>query len=206
MMRAITQEYINNPNHCLHCGEKILPKKGWKLRQIKKKKFCNRQCSGLYSTAERKAERLKISRMGVCARYGENYEAKIVPCVVCGENTNIGVKNHRKFCKKCWGIEKDRTSNIMKKDSTHPKIRSHARIIANVAVNNSCIYCRYERYVEVCHIKPVRDFSDESLLSEINHPDNLIVLCRNHHWELDHGVLDLDEIRSQKLDAPFIPL
>ena len=44
-----------------------------------------------------------------------------------------------------------------------------------------------------CHIKPLADFPDMATTAEINHPDNLLWLCRNHHWEFDHGLLVLDK-------------
>lgn len=50
------------------------------------------------------------------------------------------------------------------------------------------------QHVEVAHLKAVSDFKDESLMSEINHPDNLIGLCLNHHWEYDNGYLTREEI------------
>ena len=51
--------------------------------------------------------------------------------------------------------------------------------------------CGYDKHVEIAHIKAVSDFDDSSLISEINHPDNLIGLCPNHHWEYDNGLLKL---------------
>lgn len=48
-----------------------------------------------------------------------------------------------------------------------------------------------KKHVEIAHIRAVADFSDEDLLSEINHPDNLVGLCPNHHWEYDNGLLNL---------------
>ena len=49
-----------------------------------------------------------------------------------------------------------------------------------------CKLCNYEKHVEICHRKSVSDFSDETTVSEINHIDNLVALCPNHHWELDN--------------------
>ena len=54
-----------------------------------------------------------------------------------------------------------------------------------------CIICQYEHHYDVAHIKSVSSFSDETLISEINDINNLIALCPNHHWEYDHGKLDI---------------
>ena len=55
----------------------------------------------------------------------------------------------------------------------------------------SCIACGYSKHVEVCHIRAVADFSGTALLEEINQDTNLVGLCPNHHWEFDHGLLEL---------------
>lgn len=57
-----------------------------------------------------------------------------------------------------------------------------------------CQKCGYHIHTELCHIKPVSKFDDGATLGEINHPDNIVVLCSNHHWELDNGHLALKDI------------
>lgn len=54
-----------------------------------------------------------------------------------------------------------------------------------------CRVCQYAKHAEVCHIRAVADFPGEATLAEINVPENLVALCPNHHWELDHGLLKL---------------
>ena len=49
-----------------------------------------------------------------------------------------------------------------------------------------CSRCPYSKHVEVAHIKAIASFSEDTLLSVVNHPDNLVVLCPNCHWELDN--------------------
>ena len=59
-----------------------------------------------------------------------------------------------------------------------------------------CFICGYDKFVEIAHIKPVPEFSDESLISEINHFDNLIALCPNHHLELDNGLIKISKVNG----------
>jgi predicted restriction endonuclease len=59
-----------------------------------------------------------------------------------------------------------------------------------------CEVCGYDKHIEICHIKDIASFSKTTLISEINDLSNLIALCRNHHWELDHGHLTIEEIKS----------
>ena len=54
-----------------------------------------------------------------------------------------------------------------------------------------CAVCGYDKHVDIAHIKAVSDFSEDTLVSEISKSDNLIALCPNHHWEYDHGLLDI---------------
>lgn len=83
-------------------------------------------------------------------------------------------------------------------------VRNKAKYQANAQVRNIsrraykaagkpmyCLKCRYSLHVDICHVKAVSSFSDDTPISTINHPDNLVALCKNHHWEFDHGYLAL---------------
>jgi len=50
----------------------------------------------------------------------------------------------------------------------------------------TCQSCGYDKHVEICHIKPIHKFSEDTLISVVNDPSNILVLCRNCHWEHDH--------------------
>ena len=63
-------------------------------------------------------------------------------------------------------------------------IRGRARSI--VSSDSRCQHCGYDKHVEVCHIKPISSFSDDTPIDTINHPNNLILLCPNCYWEFDH--------------------
>jgi hypothetical protein len=52
-----------------------------------------------------------------------------------------------------------------------------------------CKVCGYSRLYRVAHIRPVSDFPDSALIGEINHIDNLVALCPNHHEEYDKGIM-----------------
>lgn len=75
-----------------------------------------------------------------------------------------------------------------------PKYRRRTRIAQHAQVvyrwsgkPYTCLACGYTLHVNICHVKDIKDFDDDALMSEINHPDNLISLCPTHHWEFDHG-------------------
>lgn len=58
-------------------------------------------------------------------------------------------------------------------------------------------FCNYSLHVELAHIKTVSDFAVTSTLGEVNDPSNLLVLCRNCHWEYDHGYLKIENIPNR---------
>jgi len=70
------------------------------------------------------------------------------------------------------------------------RIRENARQVASRCGKlGSCQVCGYSIHVDACHLVAIKDFNDDTRISVINHPSNLVGLCRNHHWELDHGIL-----------------
>ena len=80
-----------------------------------------------------------------------------------------------------------------KKDSNHyNQIRKKSR--KGYLESNrpkKCAVCGYDTHIEICHIRDISDWPKDTLIREINDLDNLVALCRNHHWELDHGMLEL---------------
>ena len=75
------------------------------------------------------------------------------------------------------------------------RIRETARKVAlEAGYLHECSECGYTIHVEACHITPIKEFPDTALLSDINATSNLIGLCRNHHWELDHGFLKIEKM------------
>lgn len=69
-------------------------------------------------------------------------------------------------------------------------IRINARkVMKDANVTKECKKCGFNLYVEVCHIKAISDFPPEALIKEINSLDNLMYLCPNCHWRLDHNCL-----------------
>lgn len=71
------------------------------------------------------------------------------------------------------------------------KIRENAKYVCKDTI---CRNCGYTKHVEICHIRGISTFSDDTLVKVINDPSNLIGLCPNCHWELDNGILSLDFI------------
>lgn len=150
---------------CLVCAKRL---------SCKQRKYCSRQCAnGINNKIPRVFERNRKSRAKICTDCGIKFETTI--------RGNIG----ESFCKDCYADYKARRDSIMKADCTNADIRTHARSRIEMS-DYSCQECGYSKHVQVCHIKAVKDFGDSATLHQINHPDNLVKLCPNCHWEFDH--------------------
>lgn len=144
----------------------------------KNNKFCSRSCAATYNN--------KIPK-----------KKRTLYCLDC----NKPIISKRKFCEECWSKRIIKVNEATLKDvvttaGSHSSYKSivgeHARKLArHLGKLEKCAICSYSLHVECCHIKPISKFSIDTLISIVNHPDNLIGLCRNHHWELDHGMLEL---------------
>lgn len=70
-------------------------------------------------------------------------------------------------------------------------VRNDCRSTHKAMAKLPCALCTYDKHVELAHIRPVSSFPDSSSLAEINAANNVIQLCRNCHWEFDHGLVSL---------------
>jgi 5-methylcytosine-specific restriction endonuclease McrA len=152
---------------CLYCGT-----------ETTNPKFCGSSCAAKFNNkAFPKRKRLRYF------------------CKACGAET----KYHRSYCKDCDPTKPQDFSKI-----TIAEIRLKAKYQANAWIRKLarrtyyasdrplfCCKCGYTKHFEVCHIKPIQDFPDDTDMSVVNALDNLAALCPNCHWEFDHGLLSL---------------
>lgn len=127
-----------------------------------------------------------------------NREPKI--CVRCDA---VEISRKAKYCSDCKkpsgtprrDLSKVTLGELRSKYSIsqyHAKIRGWSRgEYARSGKPMDCFSCGYSLHVDICHIKDVKDFTLTSTIAEVNHIDNLIALCKNHHWEFDNSYLDL---------------
>jgi hypothetical protein len=140
-----------------------------------------------------------------CAVQGQRNHRKrrSLPCTECGTLTCNPVK----VCRKCSGRIRGHSYlemsfakylNIYKTvkngSSKYTSIRLMAKYNNQDLINYPCQKCGYSLHTDFCHVKPIASFSLKSKLKEINHRDNLLKLCKNCHWEFDHGYLKLSDI------------
>jgi predicted restriction endonuclease len=99
----------------------------------------------------------------------------------------------RKYNKLYRDRTKGDVENSLGRSVGRAKINRDARRnFLAVRGSQDCYLCGYNKHTEVCHIKAISAFSDDTLVGEINHIGNLVALCPNHHWEFDNGIIDIE--------------
>ena len=131
----------------------------------------------------------------ICPIHGEflqqpKYHLEGAGCTKCGYES-IGRKNRivNSFISK--SSLKDSLYEDKGANNKYTRVRYSARKTHKQITQEPCQICGYEKHVEICHIKPISSFSEETLLEKINAKDNIIGLCPNCHWELDHNLLTI---------------
>ena len=148
--------------------------------------FCGHSCASIFSNKLRSgyehSRRLTEYRCTKCD-------------VLLATGWNAHVKNkQRKTCVTCNSNYLDwNTTTLadMKENCTsgsfHGKIRCKSRTVYKKSNKpKCCAVCGYDKHYDVCHIKALKDFSLDATLAEVNHIDNLVAMCPNHHWEHDN--------------------
>jgi hypothetical protein len=150
--------------------------------------FCSRSCAVTYNN-------LTKSKNGKLKPYYCKYCYKLIATGW----QELSTKNNTKTtCQECnpnytnWSTIniKDFKQQFKSIHQFNSRIRSLARSLYKKHNKKlMCQNCNYNLHCEICHIKPISSFPDTTSVADINNIDNLICLCRNCHWELDHGYL-----------------
>ena len=193
--------------NCTNCNvtlEDVLTPRSLSAKKLALRKnpnysvFCSRSCSTSYNNVHKKTGKSKSGIKKQCKTEGcEN-------CIP---------KHGKQFCVECRAKKdaslfylKDPTKKEMTyslKSSPYSYIRWHARTIVAKQRTKQCQLCGYSKHAELAHIKGISNFTDDSKLSEINNPSNLIFLCPNCHWEYDRGMIELNMVSGEGIEPPL---
>jgi len=179
---------------CLYCDISFFKKNN----QIKKSPnhFCSRSCAATYNNIKfpkRKGKKYSPPKFCDCGKELANRKWKF--CDKCRDKGKS-----QKFGKYIKDITLD-TFLARKNDASRfATIRKNAKTISK-NWEPKCSNCDYDKHVETCHIKAISEFSPDSTIGEINHPDNLILLCPNCHWEFDNLGL---EVRPTEFESAYV--
>ncbi|KKN22493.1 hypothetical protein LCGC14_0914460 [marine sediment metagenome] len=136
-------------------------------------KFCSKSCSAKYNNKH--YVKRKLTKR--CKRCDVFILSKKVYCDLCKPDKTLltigdvrGWKGHKH---PSW---------------VHSYIRQRARAQYAKELSKSCVACDYSKHLELCHIKSITSFDSSTKVSIVNHETNVLFLCRNCHWEFDHGL------------------
>lgn len=164
-------------------------------------KFCSKSCSVSYNNLLCPKRKPKVRNCNICGK-----EFAIARRIRCDECKNSGILRVSKSFHKQKEIHytpdfyksltiadyKERPSNKSKHPLwAHNNIRNFCRSWNKDLQNKPCQHCGYTLHVELCHIKPLAAFEDSATLGEVNHPNNIAVLCSNCHWEFDNRLFSI---------------
>jgi hypothetical protein len=147
--------------------------------------FCSKSCAARYNN-KLFPKRLKKSR-GFCTHCGKELFVRAKTCATCREKYSTKQKTIGELREK--EKKKGRHTSWL-----HHEIRSLNRYWNKNMTKMPCKKCGYSIHVELAHKIPLHEYPDNTLLETVNDPSNQIPLCRNCHWELDHGLIKLDQI------------
>ena len=177
--------YYANPNICKFCNSVIAIPDNKKIQNTKRKQFCNKSCAAKFNNIGKNRHR---SINDNDSNYPTKFKRKpnVMPLEVYNKLNSIlnKTKGEMFIYRKNW-------------QSARSAIQKSARSIyfTNATHTHCCRKsCMYALHIDVAHIKPVSDFSDSTYINEINTKENLMGLCKNHHWEFDNGYISLDDI------------
>ena len=163
---------------CSNCGKTLVVI----ASAISDHNFCNQSCAAVFNNvAHPKREKTNTCSCGTKIFSDHKYCPE---CIADGKHLNGG----RRFSSRTI---KQVAKRSKKAASKYAQIRQDARAVMKKAkIDDKCAACGYQLSTQVCHIRPISDFEEDTLVSEVNRVENLVYLCRNHHWELDHGYLE----------------
>lgn len=173
------------PTECTECQKPLLKTKSEMSEGDNH--FCGSRCSALYNNRNKKIGKKKTKKCKVCDNLVFSHYTYCSVCISEKKHINGEALDPNKTL----GYYKSRCKDMNK----YRYIRENAKKVASVW-ERKCMYCEYSKHVETCHVRDISDFPDTALMGEINNPNNLLLLCRNCHWEFDHDLLPIEEIRK----------
>jgi hypothetical protein len=172
---------------CKNCGEQFIRDKS----QVEKSKntFCSQSCAAIFNNKKFPKRKNVDEKDKYCSLCGKPKRSVSIFCQSCSRK----IKS-----KEILSTTLGQIRNLYREKSSLDiagKLRGYSRQAYKQSNQpKRCANCGYDKHYEVCHIKPIKDFSNDATMQEIHDISNLVALCRNCHWELDHGMLRIEDI------------
>lgn len=162
-------------NNCPQCSKEI----------NFNRKFCNCSCAAKYNNSI-KPKRLRTLICKTCKNKILSGFTYCDDCITSGKHVHGGSYiGDRTIGEELLRVKSSRVSS-----NFYTNIRKHAKSCTK-DWKKECFNCKYQKHVEICHIKPISSFPEDTKISKVNEDKNLILLCPNCHWELDNNILKL---------------
>lgn len=161
--------------NCFHCG-----------KETTNAKYCSRRCAAIVNNAKIPK---RIAKIRICTKCSLSKQAR--SCQNCADQRRNNVEKIGN--QTLNDVARRYTQSGIAPSYRHAYVRNHCHMIHR-ELPMRCQVCGYDTHVELCHIKPIASFDLSTTLNEINAADNIAVLCRNHHWELDNDVLNIKDV------------
>lgn len=155
-------------NQCLNCEKPVATGPG------RTGKFCSRSCSAKHNNKSRKPREYKNS------------------CKKC----QIKMPSGRSYCEECSPHNRNNVTlgelrnKAVRRSQVYNTLRQASKTLS-LDMPQHCVVCGYSNHVEVSHLRPLADLPDSTTVAEAVGKHNFVLLCPNHHWELDYGDLGL---------------
>lgn len=145
-------------------------------KETENPKFCSRSCAAIVNNKISQKRKMK-NRCKKCT---------------------IIIRSNRTYCKQCKHSHAFNNAATLgeiiyknhHKSSAYALVRTKARAVIKKLGITKCQNCNYCKHVEVAHKIKISSFPLDTLVDVINRPSNLLALCPNCHWELDHSMLE----------------
>lgn len=169
-------------------------------KNTKNPKFCSSSCAASFNNSNDNGRKVG------CKKYYQGPDfLRLCPTCKCE------ISARRMFCDKCFGASvktfdgdyvniENATKKMLLTDDTqrYSRIRKMARkVLIESGIEKVCKICSYSKRVDCCHIKPINEYEDSTLVTVINDIANLVWLCPNHHWEFDNKLVDINGLNFQ---------
>lgn len=170
------RRYTRMTINCTECQKEFNKSPSQMIRSTNH--FCSRSCSVSFANKNHP----KREGQGNCKTCDTRIRNKLIYCSTCTPKVDWSDRT----------LEGEWAKREYQKNS---RIRTLARsIYAKSTKPKQCLKCGYANHFEVCHIQGISSFPPSAKISEVNSINNLIALCPNHHWELDHGKLSIADL------------
>lgn len=172
------------------------------------KKFCSHKCRAVAMNWE------VLAKTRICK--GCKKDFKNPPnsgrtneyCVECTENGLGQKKGYEDRSVRHLTVKQfaDKIKNEVKSKRVRIDIAKKCRDWNRHLSDKPCQVCGYKKIVEFCHIKAVKDFTENDTLGSINHESNIFMLCPRCHAEFDRGWIEAKNVppRNQLTQATDI--